>query len=59
MSIAAAPACGRINEVVVYFLRLGLALVEPPAPNDEFLPEVAYVGDRAAKGAHAQLREGQ
>src|SRR2546430_11687528 len=24
MSIAATPACGRINEVVVYFLRLGL-----------------------------------
>jgi len=24
MSIAPAPACGRINEVVVYFLRLGL-----------------------------------
>jgi len=32
-------------------------LVEPTAANHELLPEVADVSDRAAKAAHAELRE--
>ena len=33
--------------------------VDPAAPDHEFLSEIANVGDRAAKGAHAELGESE